>query len=82
MLLLPRVHSVRVVLEEIFIACDRSPYEDTASKFFEHFLYIADAMNRIGGISLWDDEEGCYYDAISFPDGSRKPLKVRSLAKF
>ena len=67
---------LKIALE---LAIDRPPYEDTASKFFEHFLYIADAMNRIGGISLWDNEEGVYYDAISFPDGSRKPLKVRSL---
>ena len=67
---------LKIALE---LAIDRPPYEDTASKFFEHFLYIADAMNRIGGISLWDESEGFYYDAISFPDGSRKPLKVRSL---
>ena len=67
---------LKIALE---LAVDRPPYEDTASKFFEHFLYIADAMNRIGGISLWDDNDGFYYDAISFPDGSRKPLKVRSL---
>ena len=61
------------------LAIDRSPYEDTASKFFEHFLYIADAMNEIGGISLWDEEDGFYYDAITFPDGSRKKMEVRSL---
>ena len=67
---------LKIALE---LAVDRPPYEDTASKFFEHFLYIADAMNRIGGISLWDDESGFFYDAISFPDGSRMPLKVRSL---
>ena len=67
---------LKIALE---LAVDRPPYEDTASKFFEHFLYIADAMNRIGGISLWDNNDGFYYDAISFPDGSRKPLKVRSL---
>ena len=62
---------LKIALE---LAIDRPPYEDTASKFFEHFLYIADAMNRIGGISLWDDESGFFYDAISFPDGSRKPV--------
>ena len=67
---------LKIALE---LAIDRPPYEDTASKFFEHFLYIADAMNRVGGISLWDEEQGFFYDAISFPDGSRKPLKVRSL---
>ena len=62
------------------LAQDRPPYEDVASKFFEHFLYIADAMNNIGeGFSLWDDEDGFYYDAINFPDGGRSMLKVRSL---
>ena len=62
------------------LAQERPPYEDIASKFFEHFLYIADAMNRIGdGVSLWDDEDGFYYDAINFTDGGHCPLKVRSL---
>ena len=62
------------------LARDRPPYEDVASKFFEHFLYIADAMNHIGdGFALWDDEDGFYYDAINFPDGGRSLLKVRSL---
>ena len=62
------------------LAQDRPPYEDVASKFFEHFLYIAEAMNHIGdGFALWDDRDGFYYDAINFPDGSRSLLKVRSL---
>ena len=61
------------------LAVDRSPYEDTASKFFEHFLFIAEAINRVGGSSLWDEEDGFYYDKISFPDGSVQALKVRSL---
>jgi hypothetical protein len=62
------------------LALDRPPYEDVASKFFEHFLYIADAMNRVGNnISLWDEEDGFYYDAISYPNGDRCALKVRSL---
>jgi hypothetical protein len=60
------------------LALDRAPYEDVASKFFEHFLYIADAMNRIGNsVSLWDEEDGFYYDAINYPNGDL--LKVRSL---
>ncbi|MEO0405872.1 MAG: glucosidase [Cyanobacteria bacterium P01_A01_bin.135] len=67
---------LRIALE---LAIDRPPYEDTASKFFEHFLYIANAMNRIGDISLWDEKDSFYYDAINFPDGNRYPLKVRSL---
>ncbi|MGB7443693.1 MAG: hypothetical protein WA919_21735 [Coleofasciculaceae cyanobacterium] len=62
------------------LAVDNPPYEDIASKFFEHFLYIADAMNRIGNtVSLWDEEDGFYYDALNCPGGDRLLLKVRSL---
>ena len=39
-------------------------YEDMASKFFEHFVYIVDAMNNLGGEGLWDEEDGFYYDAL------------------
>ncbi len=51
---------------------DRS-YEDIASKFFEHFLYIASAMNRLGGGGLWDEEDGFFYDRLRMPDGRRDP---------
>jgi mannosylglycerate hydrolase MGH1-like protein len=56
-------------------------YEDIATKFFEHFLYIAGAMNNIGGmgISLWDNDDEFFYDVLSLPGGSRRPLKVRSM---
>ena len=55
-------------------------YEDVASKFFEHFVYIAHAMHNIGGegINLWDEEDGFYYDVLH-TDGSHCPLKVRSM---
>lgn len=54
-------------------------YEDIASKFFEHFLYIASAMNGSGEHGLWDPEDQFYYDRLRFPDGRMIPLKVRSL---
>jgi hypothetical protein len=57
---------------------DRS-YEDIASKFFEHFLYIASAINRMGGGGLWDEADGFFYDRLLMPDGRRIPMKVRSL---
>jgi hypothetical protein len=52
-----------------------------AIKFLEHFLYIAGAMNNVGGtgVSLWDNEDGFFYDVLRLPDGTRHPLKVRSL---
>ncbi len=54
-------------------------YEDIASKFFEHFLYIASAMNRLGGGGLWDEEDGFFYDRLLMPDGRKIRMRVRSL---
>ncbi|NUM53664.1 MAG: glucosidase [Candidatus Hydrogenedentes bacterium] len=53
-------------------------YEDMASKFFEHFVHITDAMNTLGGNGLWDEQDGFYYDQLRLNGGSI-PLKVRSL---
>ena len=63
------------------LAIENSSYEDIASKFFEHFLYIADAMNQMGEgeESLWDETDGFYYDMLHCPNGSYIPLKVRSM---
>ena len=63
------------------LARENPAYEDVASKFFEHFLYIADALNNIGGkgVPLWDDEDEFFYDVLHLPDGSFQRLKVRSL---
>jgi hypothetical protein len=54
-------------------------YEDIASKFFEHFLYIAHAMNSPGEMGLWDEEDGFYYDRLKLPDGSSRLQRVRSI---
>jgi len=56
-------------------------YEDVASKFWEHFLYIAHAMSHRGndGHSMWNEEDGFFYDVLHLPDGTREPLKVRSM---
>jgi hypothetical protein len=53
-------------------------YEDMASKFFEHFVGIADAINTVGGSGLWDAVDGFYYDQLH-TDGRATPLRVRSL---
>lgn len=55
-----------------------SVYEDMASKFFEHFISIADAMNNLGGTGLWDETDGFYYDQLH-RDGHATPLKIKSL---
>jgi hypothetical protein len=52
--------------------------EDMASKFFEHFVAIADAINTLGGTGLWDEQDGFYYDQLQV-DGRTTPLRIRSL---
>jgi hypothetical protein len=63
------------------LAADNPAYEDVASKFWEHFLYIAYAMNTIGeeGGGLWDEEDGFFYDVLHLPDNTRLPMKIRSM---
>ncbi|MHB8732968.1 MAG: MGH1-like glycoside hydrolase domain-containing protein [bacterium] len=57
-----------------------SAYEDVATKFFEHFLSIAGALNNLGGngIPLWNDRDEFYYDVLHLPDGTYRTLEVRS----
>ncbi len=56
-------------------------YEDVASKFFEHFVYIARAMNNLGGegIRLWDEQDGFYYDVLHTGGDRFFPIKIRSM---
>ena len=63
------------------LARENPAYEDVASKFFEHFVYIAHAMHHPGdeGINLWDDEDGFYYDALHVDGQPLRRLKVRSM---
>lgn len=60
------------------LAQENAVYEDLASKFFEHYVTIADAINTFGGTGLWDDEDGFYYDQLKL-DGKAIPLKTRSM---
>ncbi|MDY6781565.1 MAG: glucosidase [Cyanobacteriota bacterium] len=63
------------------LAIENPVYEDMATKFFEHFIYIADAINHIGGDGdrLWDEEDGFFYDVARLPNNERLQLKVRSM---
>ena len=63
------------------LAKEDPAYEDVASKFFEHFVNIAHAMNDMGtgGRSLWDDEDGFYYDVLQLPNGEEHFMKIRSM---
>ena len=63
------------------LAQENLDYSDIASKFFEHFIYIARAMNDMGtdGLELWDEQDGFYYDVLHQRDGTHIPLQVRSM---
>jgi hypothetical protein len=69
---------LKIALE---LAVENRVYQDMATKLFEHFLRIAHAMTNCGGQghSLWDEQDGFFYDALHLPDGRLIPLKVRSL---
>ncbi|HEX4639586.1 MAG TPA: hypothetical protein VH170_08875, partial [Chthoniobacterales bacterium] len=69
---------MRIAME---LALENHVYENIATKFFEHFLSIAAAMNNVGGsgIGLWDEEDEFYYDVLHTPGGRFLPLKVRSV---
>jgi hypothetical protein len=63
------------------LACHNRVYEDIATKFFEHFLYIAEAMNNIGGegIALWNEEDEFFYDVLHLGYHQNMPIKIRSM---
>jgi len=61
------------------LAAHDSFYEDMATKFADHFLWIAHAMNQTGPEGMWDEEDGFYYDVLRLPDGNARRLKVRSM---
>ena len=67
------LNMLRIAME---LACADETYEDVASKFWEHFVNIAHAMNTLG---LWDEEDGFYHDVLHLPDGQRIPLRMRSM---
>jgi hypothetical protein len=63
------------------LARENIVYENVASKFFEHFVYIAHAMDHRGdtGLELWDEDDGFYYDVLNLPDGRYDKMRVRSM---
>ena len=65
----------------IELALESPAYEEMAIKFYEHFAWIAGAMDRVGEHhdEMWDEQDGFYYDVLRFPDGSATRLKVRSM---
>jgi hypothetical protein len=75
------MYSLNLMKIALALAVHNRVYQDVASKFFEHFLHIAEAMTNMAGdgIGLWDDEDKFYYDELILPDGNIIPLKVRSM---
>ncbi len=61
------------------LALEKPVYEDIASKFFEHFVNICDAINALGGTGLWDSTDGFYYDQLIINHREPIPLRIRSL---
>jgi hypothetical protein len=72
------LNMMRIALE---LAKENATYEGLATKFFQHFVYVAAAMKHMGGrdYNLWDEEDGFFYDVLRYPDGHFEKLRVRSL---
>jgi len=75
------MYALNMLVIALELAQKNRVYEDMASKFFEHFLFIANAMNFPSEKteSLWDEEDGFYYDVLVTPAGEWRPLKIRSM---
>ncbi|HEX4603527.1 MAG TPA: glucosidase, partial [Candidatus Angelobacter sp.] len=74
-------YSLDMLAIALELAAGDAVYQDVASKFWEHFIYIARAMNNLGqdGLCMWDEQDGLFYDVLHLPGGSRVPLRVRSM---
>jgi hypothetical protein len=75
------MYTLNMLAIALELASENAVYEDVASKFWEHFLYIARAMNQRGdgNQSMWNEEDGFFYDVLHLPDDRRVPMKVRSM---
>ncbi len=74
------VYAARMLTIALELARHNPSYEDIASKFFEHYVHIADAINHLNGYAgLWDEEDGFYYDHLLWGDGRIESLRVRSI---
>jgi|HubBroStandDraft_6_1064221.scaffolds.fasta_scaffold00488_18 hypothetical protein len=75
------MYSLNLLAIALELATEESCYEDLASKFWEHFIYIAHAMSHRGrhSIGLWNQQDGFFYDVLKLPDGTEFPMKIRSM---
>jgi hypothetical protein len=73
-------YSLSLLMMALDLAIEDPVYEDTAIKFWEHFLFIVNAMNRtIDGEGIWHEEDGFYYDVLRISDGESKVMRIRSV---
>ncbi|MGH9547685.1 MAG: MGH1-like glycoside hydrolase domain-containing protein [Terriglobales bacterium] len=75
------MYTLNLLAMALELAREDPAYEDVASKFWEHFIYIARAMSHRGqeGMGLWNEEDGFFYDVLQLPDGAKFPMKIRSM---
>jgi hypothetical protein len=75
------MYTLNLLAIALELAKEEPAYEDVASKFWEHFVYIAHAMSHRGhdGMGLWNEEDGFFYDVLKLPDGNHFPMKIRSM---
>jgi hypothetical protein len=75
------MYCLNMLVMALELARDNDAYEEIANKFFQHFLYVASAMNNVGGkgFALWDDHDEFFYDVLHTPSGQMHRLRVRSL---
>src|SRR3989454_6131651 len=75
------MYTLNLLAIALELAKEEPCYEDVASKFWEHFIYIAHAMSHRGhdSMGLWNEEDGFFYDVLKLPDGSHFPMKIRSM---
>jgi len=75
------MYTLNLLAIALELAREEPCHEDLASKFWEHFVYIAHAMSHRGHncIGLWNEDDGFFYDVLKLPDGTQFPMKIRSL---
>src|SRR2546428_5063995 len=75
------MYTLNLLAIALELAQEDPAYEDVASKFWEHFIYIAHAMSHRGhdSMGLWNEEDGFFYDVLKLPDGNQFPMKIRSM---
>src|SRR5215472_17047337 len=75
------MYTLNLLAIALELAHDEPCYEDVASKFWEHFIYIAHAMSHRGhdSMGLWNEEDGFFYDVLKLPDGNQFPMRIRSM---